>query len=115
MNIKDKVKTLFRLNHNVIKGEVQEVLSLQLTDEDKAQGRAAAALAIAALTACGVPVAALSQPVLEKVLAYAIRDAKEGIKTPEKLIIGRIIKEVKNEKASRKSTKEALYENLNKK
>ena len=112
----DKLKTLFRINHNVIRGEVKEVLSLQLTDEDKAQGKAAAALAITALASCGVPLGALGQPILEKVFAYVIRDVKDGVETPEKLIIGRIIAEVKKEHDNcKKTSKESLYENLNKK
>ena len=115
MKIIDKIKTLFRINHKVIQGEVQEVLSLQLTDEDKAQGKAAAVLAIAALAACGVPLGTLGQPVLEKVLAYVIRDLKDGVETPDKLIIGRIVNEIKAEKSQPKSHEETLYDNLNKK
>lgn len=113
MKLINKLKTLFRINHNVIQGEIKEIQNLNLTEEDEAQGKAAAALAIAALAACGVPLGALGQPILEKVLAYTIRDLKEGVKTPDKLIIGRIINEVKAEKQA-KSTKESLYENLNK-
>ena len=112
MNIVNKIKTLFRINHKVIKGEITEIVNLSLTDEDKAQGKAAAILAVAALTACGVPLGALGQPVLEKVLAYAIRDVKDGIETPNKLIIGRIIEEVKAENL--KTSTQVLYENLNK-
>ena len=114
MNILNKLKTLLRINHKVIQGEVQEVLSLQPTDEDKAQGKAAAVLAVAALAACGVPIGALGQPVLEKVFTYVIRDLKDGAETPDKLIIGRIIKEVKAEKEINRTTKDSLYENLNK-
>lgn len=108
----DKVKTLFRIQHNVIKGEVDEILHLQPTDEDKAQGKAAAALAITALASCGVPLGALGAPVLEKVFTYVIRDIKDGASTPEKLIVGRIVTEIKNEKHL--TSTQSLYENLNK-
>lgn len=113
MKFIDKLKKLLRINHNVIHGEVQEVLSLRLTEEDKAQGKAAAVLAVAALAACGVPLGTLGQPVLEKVLAYAIRDLKDGVETPNKLIIGRIIEEIKAENI--KTVDNSLYDNLNKK
>lgn len=95
----DKIKTVLRINKNVIKAEVQEVKELVITEEDKAQGKAAATLAVAALAACGVPLGALGQPVLEKVMPYIIRDAKDGVKSPDKLIIGRIVSEVKAERA----------------
>lgn len=111
--IVNKLKTIFRIQHNVVKGEVDEILHLQPTDEDKAQGKAAAALAIAALASCGVPLGALGAPVLEKVFTYVIRDIKDGASTPEKLIVGRIVKEIKAEKI--KSKEEILYDNLNKK
>lgn len=108
----DKIKSILRINHNVIHGEINEIMTLSLTDEDKAQGKAAAVIAVAALAACGVPLGTLGQPVLEKVLAYVIRDLKDGVETPNKLIIGRVIDEIKAEKL--KSTQDSLYDNLNK-
>lgn len=111
MSFKEKLKNFFKINKNVIKGEIDEVKNLQLTDEDKAQGKAAAVLVASAMAACGFPLGAAATPVLEKVLAYVIRDAKEGVETPEKLIVGRIIKEVKEVK----NPQQELYDNLNKK
>ena len=112
----DSLSSFFRINKNVIKGEINEIKELKVTDEDKAQGKAAAVLAVAALAACGVPIGALGQPVLEKVFAYVIRDAKDGAVTPEKLILGRIIEEVKKEKQQGKikTPEDELYNNLNK-
>lgn len=112
MSFIDKVKQFFKVNKNVIKGEIDEIKNLQVTDEDKNQGRAAAVLVASAMAACGIPMAAAATPVLEKVLAYVIRDAKEGVKTPDKLIIGRIVNEVK---AIHKDPQQELYDNLNKK
>lgn len=109
----DKIKTIFRINHNVIKGEISELTTLSLSDEDKAQGKAAAVIAVSVLAGCGVPLGALGQPILEKVFAYVIRDVKDGVETPNKLIIGRIIEEIKREKES-KTKEDILYDNLNK-
>lgn len=109
----NKLKTLFKIQHNVISGEVDEILHLNPTEEDKAQGKVAAALAITALASCGVPLGALGTPVLEKVFTYVIRDVKDGVSTPEKLIVGRIVKEIKEENL--KTKEQALYDNLNKK
>lgn len=113
MSFKEKLKNFFKINKNVVKGEIDEIKNLQLTDEDKAQGKAAAVLVASAMAACGFPLGAAATPVLEKVLAYVIRDAKEGVETPEKLIIGRIIKEVKVVK--QQNSQDELYDNLNKK
>ena len=96
--IADKIKAFFRVNKNVAKAEIDEIKNLQVTDEDKTQSRAAAVLVASAMAACGIPLAAAATPVLEKVLAYVIRDAKDGVKTPDKLIISRIVSEIKREK-----------------
>ena len=96
--IVDKIKAFFRVNKNVVKAEIDEIKNLQVTDEDKTQGRAAAVLVASAMAACGIPLGAAATPVLEKVLAYVIRDAKDGVKTPDKLIISRIVSEIKREK-----------------
>lgn len=109
----DKIKTIFRINHNVIQGEISELTNLSLSEEDKAQGKAAAVIAVAALAGCGVPLGTLGQPILEKVFAYVIRDVKDGVETPNKLIVGRIIEEIKREKEL-KTKEDILYDNLNK-
>lgn len=95
--IVDKIKAFFRVNKNVVKAEIDEIKNLQITDEDKTQGRAAAVLVASTMAACGIPLGAAATPVLEKVLAYVIRDAKDGVKTPDKLIISRIVSEIKRE------------------
>ena len=110
MSFTQFIKNVFKINHNVIKAEVDEIKNLQVTDEDKAQGKAAAVLVASAMAACGFPIGAAATPILEKVLAYIIRDAKDGVKTPDKLIIKRIQSEIK----AVKTTKDSLYENLNK-
>lgn len=114
--IVDIIKKTFRINHTVIKDEVNEIKNLDITDEDKAQGKAAAVLVASAMAACGVPMGALGQPVLEKVLPYVIRDAKDGISTPDKLIIKRIVNEVKKEKeqGTLKTPEEKLLDSMNK-
>lgn len=119
MDIKEKIlnpiKKIFRINHKVVKGEIEEIKNLKVSDEDKVQGKAIATLAVAALASCGIPLGAMGHSVLEKVLAYAIRDMKDGISTPDKLIIARVVKEFKEEINPPKETIDALYENLNKK
>ena len=115
MSFTQKLKSLFKINRNVIKAEVEEIKSLELSDSDKNEGRAAAVLVASAMAACGFPLGAAATPILEKVLAYVIRDAKDGIETPDKLIINRIINEVKQEKINTKTREERLLDELNKK
>ena len=79
---------------NSIKDEVSEVKSLQVTDEDLEQAGWITDLVVQAAGCYGVALIPLKS-VIKKVIAYALRDLKEGVKTPDKLIIKRIIKEFK--------------------
>lgn len=111
----DKIKTILRINKNVIEGEIDEIKSLKVTEEDEKQGEAVATLAVTACTSMGIPLGVVGQKILTKVFAYAIRDIKDGASSPNKLIIGRVIDEIKKEHNKNNSTQDALYENLNKK
>lgn len=78
-----------------IKEEVKEIKNLDLTDEDKEQGDKVAVMIVAALAGVGVPMCALGQKAIARVLAYVIRDVKDGIECQDKLIIARVINELK--------------------
>ncbi len=78
-----------------IKEEVKEIKNLELTDEDKEQGDKVAVMVVAALAGVGVPMCALGQKAIARVLAYVIRDVKDGIECQDKLIIARVINELK--------------------
>lgn len=78
-----------------IKEEVKEIKNLELTDEDKEQGDKVAVMIVAALAGVGVPMCALGQKAIARVLAYVIRDLKDGIECQDKLIIARVINELK--------------------
>ena len=77
------------------KEEVKEIKNLELTDEDKEQGDKVAIMVVAALAGVGVPMCALGQKAIARVLAYVIRDVKDGIECQDKLIIARVINELK--------------------
>lgn len=93
MKFIDKIKKIFEINHNVISGEIEEIKELEVTEEDKEQGKELAVLVAATLIGCGIPCGALSQNIMAEVLAYAIRDLKDGVEVHDKLIIGRIVNE----------------------
>lgn len=78
-----------------IKEEVKEIKNLELTDEDKEQGDKVAIMIVAALAGVGVPMCALGQKAIARVLAYVIRDVKDGIECQDKLIIARVVNELK--------------------
>ena len=78
-----------------IKEEVKEIKNLELTNEDKEQGDKVAVMVVAALAGVGVPMCALGQKAIARVLAYVIRDVKDGIECQDKLIIARVINELK--------------------
>ncbi len=97
MSFVEKIKKIFRINHNVIKAEVEEISSLNITQEDEEQAAKLSVLVVAGLAACGIPCGPVSQQVIAKVLAYALRDLKDGIEVNDKLIINRVINEIKAE------------------
>lgn len=96
----EKLKSIFRVNHRVVKGELDEIVHLNITQEDEEQAQQLAVLVAAGLAACGIPVGVLGQKIIAKVLSYALRDLKDGVETPDKLIIKRVVNEIKAEKAN---------------
>lgn len=95
MGIKETLKKIFRINRNVIKGEADEIAHLNITEEDEEQAKHLAILIAAGLAACGIPCGVLSQKIMTRILAYALRDLKDGVEVHDKLIIGRVVKEIK--------------------
>lgn len=94
----DKIKKIFRINHKVVKDEFNEIRNLNITDEDRDQAQKLAVLVAAGLAACGIPCGVLGQKVIAHILTYALRDLKDGVESNDKLIIKRVINEIKAEK-----------------
>ena len=106
MKFKEFVKAVFRIHKNAIKSEIDEIRNLTPTEEDYKQGEAMADAAVAAMASVGLGCTVLGQRIMAKVFAYGIRDIKDGIEDNSKLIIGRVIEEIKNEQR-KQETKEA--------
>ena len=83
---------------NALLDEVDEVAHLTPTDEDREQGAKLATLTVTALASVGCPLPAIGTTVIAKVYAYGLRDIKDGVETPDKLIIKRVINEIKEQK-----------------
>ena len=99
---KDVVKAIFRINKNVIKKEFEEIQNLTPTEEDYAQGERLAEAAVVTMSSMGLAYTVLGQRIMAKVFAYGIRDIKDGVEDNSKLIIGRVIEEIKNERSKGK-------------
>lgn len=92
---KDIVKAFFRIHKNVIKGEIDEIKNLSPTEEDYAKGEVMATTAVAVMNSMGIGCSALAHRIIAKVFAYGIRDVKNGLEDNKKLIIGRVVEEIK--------------------
>ena len=91
----EQLKKIGSIFVKVAKDEIDEIKNVKVTDEDKAQAEQLASIVHQVCLAYGIPISSSVQRIVAKCGAYVIRDAKDGIKAPEKLIIGRIINEVK--------------------
>lgn len=94
------IKRHFTITKNVVKGEATEIANLKPTEDDYSQGKRMAVVTIAVMASMGIPIAAAAEPVIAKVFAYGIRDLRDGIEDNNKLIISRVINEIKASKES---------------
>ena len=111
MGLIDKIKTVLRINKHVLKSEIEEIKSLKITEEDTTQANKISALIVTGMAAAGIPCGALSQQIMARIIAYALRDIKDGVEVHDKLIIKRVINEIQNEKIAKS---ENLLRELNK-
>ena len=91
------IKRFFRAFHKAMKEEIEEVKTLNVTKEDEEQASKIANLAADAMMMYGVPVGGAGRAIMKKVIAYSLRDIKDGVNAPDKLIIKRVINELKEE------------------
>lgn len=94
--MKYRIKRFFRAQHKAIKEEIQEIKSLEITDEDSKQAEKIADVLIQAVGQYGIALLPL-KPLIKKAIAYGLRDLKDGVKTPNKLLLKRIIENYKLE------------------
>lgn len=92
-----RFRRVLKATHKAIEEEIDEVKSLVITEDDTAQAKAMRKVIVAAANAYGIPVSKQVQEILDKALAHILRDAKDGLKTPEKLLLKRIIDNIKED------------------
>lgn len=93
--MKSKLLNLLKCIHRANVAEIEEIKNLTITNEDRRQAEFIQGVCAAALAAYGVPTTVVQNEVLETAIAHLIRDLKDGGKTPSKLLISRIIHEVR--------------------
>lgn len=91
----EKTKQFLGIGYRVARDEIEEVINLEPTKEDFEQGEKLAAMAAAVMAGCGVAIPAIGITAIEKSFAYGIRNFKDGVVDNDKLIIVRIINELK--------------------
>lgn len=94
------IRRTFKATKLAIKDEIEEIKSLEITDSDRTQAKAITKAIVAAANSYGVPVGEAVQGYIETGIAYALRDAKEGIATPSNILMARIIRHYKELKKS---------------
>lgn len=91
------IKRFFRAFHKAMKQEIEEVVTLNITKEDEEQASKFANLTADIMMMYGIPVGGAGRAIMKKVIAYSLRDIKDGVNAPDKLIIRRVINELKEE------------------
>lgn len=91
----EKTKQFLGIGYRVAKDEIKEVITLEPTKEDFEQGEKLATMAAAVMAGCGVAIPAIGITAMEKTFAYGIRNLKDGVVDNDKLIIVRVINELK--------------------
>lgn len=75
--------------------EFKELVEVQPTEEDYERADRLTTALIVAATSTGIHFPYAFRPMVKEVIARAIRDAEDGIETPNKLVIKRLINNYK--------------------
>lgn len=95
------IKEILGCFHKANKAEIEEIKGLTITQEDKNQSAVILNAIAGVLAAYGVPTTAVQNDLTKAVIEYCLRDLKDGLNTPSKLLTARIIKEIKKAKADK--------------
>lgn len=96
--MKQFIKKIFKTIGITIKDEAEEIRNLQVTEEDKVQAEFLETAVSIAAASVGVYYPTVLRPIVKEAIAIALRDGKDGLSSPSKLIIGRLVKSYKEQK-----------------
>lgn len=95
-NYKDIIRNIKNIFIKPAEDEIKEIINIKPTDEDFEQGRKLAVIVVAVLAANGIPMSTKSTELIGQALAYLVRDIKDGVDDHNKLLIQRVINEIRN-------------------
>lgn len=96
--MKHIIKKIFKSIGITIRDEAEEIRNLQITDEDKSQAEFLESAVSVAAASVGIYYPTALRPIVKEVIAIALRDGKDGVSSPSKLIISRLVKNYKEQK-----------------
>lgn len=96
--MKHIIKKIFKSIGITIKDEAEEIRNLQITDEDKSQAEFLESAVSVAAASVGIYYPTALRPIVKEVIAIALRDGKDGVSSPSKLIISRLVRNYKEQK-----------------
>ena len=96
--MKQFIKKIFKSIGITIKDEAEEIRNLQVTEEDKTQAEFLESAVSVAAASVGIYYPAALRPIVKEVIAIALRDGKDGLSSPSKLIISRLVNNYKEQK-----------------
>lgn len=100
--MKQFIKKIFKSIGITIKDEAEEIRNLQVTEKDKAQAAFLESAVSVAAASVGVYYPNTLRPIVREAITIALRDGKDGISSPSKLIISRLVNNYKEQKDSEK-------------
>lgn len=96
-----KFGTYIKAVLRAMKGEIDELKAITPTDEDKEQAKKLTQLICAVAASYGIPVSSGLQETISTSLSFGLRDLKDGVKCPDKLILMRVVDEIKAARKAR--------------
>lgn len=93
------LKRMLKGTKLALQDEVKEIKELQIQKEDTTQARVLVKAVKTVASSYGIPIPKELENILIKAMEYGLRDAKDGLRTPEKLLVSRIIHHCKESKS----------------
>ena len=101
--MKQFINKVFKSIGITIKDEAKEIRNLQITEEDKTQAEFLESAVNIAAARVGIYYPNALRPIVKDVIAIALRDGKDGLSSPSKLIISRLVNNYKRTQKNMKS------------
>lgn len=95
MDSPKKILRLLTAMGYTVRDEFNEIKDIEPSEDDKKEAERLSVILASVAVAAGCPIPTALTPIIERLLAKVIRDAKDGVRTPDKLIYRRLINYLK--------------------